>query len=320
MTDHSARILAKLRDDPNQLDELVTLALDHLLERPLAELVDGEWLAEAITEGIRSSARAPTFERWVADRVEYGMTRADRLDGALGDRIPMTLLGPLERALGRPYQPDRELVRALIDHPSTRSILREILQANLLEFGKRMRAMVPDAGKLPGAGFASKLAGVAKGVASAVGGELERQLEPKVKSFVDDILGVTVDMMIDRVSSKEFAPEFSSLRIDVLHAMLGQPIDRLVAERHKYPATDFAADVTAILRALASWRGLGDQIAAGVDALMNAHGHESARQVLEGSGLEQAWRPQIQAALVGELHEFVAGPEFVGWFTKLIDE
>jgi hypothetical protein len=317
MTD-SARILAKLRDQPEQLDELVTLTLDHLLERPLGELVDPSWLARAVTDGIRSSARSDEFERWVADRVERTLTRVDRLDGALGDKIPMTLLGPIEHALGRPYQPDRDLVRALLDHESTRSILREILQANILEFGKRMRSMVPDTGKLPGGGLASRLAGVAKGVASAVGTELERQLEPKVKGFVDDILGVTVDMMIDRVSSEEFAPEFATWRIDVLRALLGHPVDRLVAERHKYPPQDFAADVAAILRALAAWRGLGEQIEEVLTELIDEHGRESARQFLDGSGLEQAWRPPLHQALVEQARELVAGPAFAGWLTKLL--
>jgi hypothetical protein len=323
MTDRdsdSARILAKLREQPEQLDALVTLTLDHLLERPLAELVDPKWLAKAVTDGVRSSARSAEFERWVADRVERTLTRVDRLDGALGDRVPMTLLGPLEKALGRPYRPERELVRALLDHSSTRSILREILQATILEFGKRMRSMVPDAGKIPGSGLASKLAGVAKGVASAVSSELERQLEPKVQSFVDDILGVAVDMLVDRVSSEEFAPEFAAWRIDVLRALLSQPIDRLVAERHKYPPQDFAADVAAILRALAAWRGLGDQIEEVLAELLDAHGQETARQFLDGSGLERAWRPQLHDALVRHARELVAQPEFENWLTALVDE
>lgn len=322
MTD-GAVILARLRERPEQLDALVSLTLDHLLERPLAELVDPAWLAKAATDGIRNSARSAEFERWVADRVEHALTRVDQLDGALGDKVPMTLLGPLEKALGRPYQPERELVRALLDHPSTRSILREILQANILEFGKRMRAMVPDPGKLPGAslggGLASKLAGMAKGMASAVGSELERQLEPKVNSFVDDILGVAVDMMVDRVSSEEFAPEFARWRIDVLHALLSQPVDRLVAERHKYPAKDFAADVAAILRALAAWRGLGEQIEEVLHELLDEHGQATARQFLDGSGLEQAWRPQLHQALVAQARELVAGPEFAAWLIALVD-
>ena len=47
MTD-SARILERLREQPERLDALVTLTLDHLLERPLGELVDAAWLGKAM--------------------------------------------------------------------------------------------------------------------------------------------------------------------------------------------------------------------------------------------------------------------------------
>ncbi len=317
----SARILARLRDEPEQLEQLVTLGLDHLLEQPLAELVDPQWLARALGEGIRTSARNGGFERWVADRVEQALTRADRLHGTLADKLPITVLAPLEKALARPYYPDAELVRALLDHPSTRAILREVLQANVLEFAKRMRSMMPDTSKLTGGGgLASKLAGVAKGVASAVGSELEKQLEPRVERFVDDILGVAVDMMIARVSSEEFAPDFARWRVDVLTALLQHPLDRLVAERHKYPTADFAADVAAILQALAAWRGLGDQIEAVLEAIIREHGDQTARAFLDGSGLEQAWRPPLEQALVVQARELVASEGFAAWLTQLVDE
>jgi hypothetical protein len=326
------RMLARLREEPERIESLVELALDHLLARPMAELIDPSFLATAISDGIRASARSPQFERWVATRVEQAFSRADGLTGTLGDKLPVTLLGPLEQALGRPYHPDREIVRVLLDHPSTRAILREILQANVLEFGKRMRTMMSDATSLGGrgGGLASRLADVAKGVASAVGGELERQLEPKVKAFVDDILGVTVEMLVDRISSEAFAPEFAGWRIDVLHAFMTQPIDRLVAERHKYPPRDFAADVAAILRALAAWRGLAEQLEAGLDDLLREHGQNrpgaelggqiSAREFLDGSGLEAAWRPQLQQALCDMAREVVETDAFATWLEQLAAE
>ena len=322
MTD-SATILARLRDEPEQISALVDLGLEHILARPVGELIDHIWLARAVADGIRSSARSSEFEAWIATRVEQALARTDALDGTLGDKLPITILAPLERALGRHYQPDRELVRALLDHPSTREILRELLQANILEFGKRMRSMMPEAGKLPGAGaaggFASRLAGVAKGVASAVGGELERQLEPKVKSFVDDVLGVAVDNLVARVSSEAFAPEFARWRVDVLHAALSQPLDRLVAERHKYPAQDFAADAAAMLQALAAWRGLRDQIEAVLAEILSEHGESSAREFLDGSGLEDAWRPALQRVLAEQVREIVDTEAFAGWLAQLVD-
>lgn len=323
MGGNADRMLARLRGEPDQVEALVELALDHLLARPMAELVDPRWLAKAVSDGVRASARSPEFERWVATRVEQALGRVDGLSGTLGDKLPVTLLGPLEQALGRHYQPDHELVRALLDHPSTRAILGEILQANVLEFGKRMRTMMADATSMSGrggGGLASRLAGVAKGVASAVGSELERQLEPKVKSFVDDILGVAVEMLVDRVSSEAFAPDFASWRIDVLHAFMNQPVDRLVAERHKYPPEDFAADAAAILRALAAWRSLADQLEAALDELLREHGQVSAREFLDGSGLEDAWRPQLHQAMCEMAREVVETEAFATWLERLADD
>lgn len=320
MSSHEA-ILARLRHEPEHVERLVALALDQLLERPLAELVDPEFLSHAIGEGLRASARSDEFERWVAQRVEDALGRADQLSGTIGDRLPITVLAPIQTALGRPYQPDRALVEALLDHPSTRAILREVLQANLLEFAKRMRSIIPEVGRSQagGGGLASKLAGMAKGVASAVGGELEKQLEPKVEGFVDDILGVAIRMMIDRVGSQEFAPEFAKWRVDVLMALIDHPLDRLIAERHKYPSADFAADVAAILRALASWRGLSDRLEAALRELIGEQGHVTARAFLAGSGLEQAWRPQVEQALVDQAEQIVAGEPFAAWLRELVE-
>ena len=316
------RILARLRGPDDHVERLVALGVEHMLERPIAELVDPAALARALSEGLRASARSDEFERWVAQRVEQARGRADQLQGTLGDKLPITLLDPLQKALARPYRPDRDLVEALLDHPSTRAIVREVLQANLLEFAKRMRSMVPEVARPTpgGGGFASKLAGMAKGVAAAVGSELEKQLEPKVEGFVDDILGVAVRMMIDRVSSDEFAPEFAKWRVDVLLALLDHPLDRLIAERHKYPSADFAADVAAILRALASWRGLGEGIESVVGELLAEHGQQSAREFLDGSGLELAWRPTLEAAVVVQAREWVGSEAFSNWLRVLVED
>jgi hypothetical protein len=321
MSIHEA-LLARLRHEPEHVERLVALGLDQLLARPLAELVDPEFLAHALGEGLRASARSDEFEPWVAGRVEAALGRADRMSGTLGDRLPVTVLAPLQKALGRPYQPDRALVEALLDHPSTRAIMREVLVANVLEFAKRMRSIIPEVGRSSGGGggLASKLAGMAKGVASAVGSELEKQLEPKVEGFVDDILGVAIRMMVDRVGSEEFAPEFAKWRVDVMMALIDHPLDRLIAERHKYPSADFAADVAAILRALASWRGLAERIEDVLRELIAEQGHVSARDFLAGSGLEQAWRPQLEQALVDQAALIVASDAFADWLGELVAE
>lgn len=321
MTATHERILARLRGPDDHLERLVALALDHLLDRPVAAIIDPAWLARALSQGMRASAASEQFEVWVAQRIEQAIARADRLQGTLGDELPITVLDPLQKALARPYRPDRELVEALFDHPSTRAILREILQANLLEFAKRMRSIVPDVGRAPtgSGGFASKLAGMAKGVAAAVGSELEKQLEPRVEGFVDDILGVAVRMLIDRVGSEEFAPEFAKWRVDVLLAVLALPIERLVVGQGR-PRAELAADVAAILRALASWRGLGERIEVALGELIAEHGQETAREFLDGSGLEQAWRPMLEQAVTEQARQWVETEGFSNWLRVLVED
>lgn len=315
------QILARLRGPDDHLERLVELTLDHLLDRPLAAIVDPAWLARALSEGMRASARSDQFEVWVAQRIEQAIARADRLKGTLGDELPITVLDPVQKALARPYRPDRELVEALFDHPSTRVILREILQANLLEFAKRMRSIVPDVARSPAGpgGFASKLAGMAKGVAAAVGSELEKQLEPRVEGFVDDILGVAVRMLIDRVGSEEFAPEFATWRVDVLLAVLSLPIERLVVEPGR-PRELLATDIAAIVRALAGWRGLGERIEVALTELIAEHGQQTAREFLDGSGLEQAWRPALEQTVIEQARRWVETEAFSDWLRILVED
>ena len=47
-------VLARLREDESHVEGLVTVAVDHALTRPLAELIDPNWLAAALADGVRS--------------------------------------------------------------------------------------------------------------------------------------------------------------------------------------------------------------------------------------------------------------------------
>lgn len=314
------RIVERLRTEPAHLSALVELVITEALERPLAELVEPSWLASALADGVRQAAASDDLEVWVRGRVENALTRADRIDGTLADHMPVTLLSPLETMLGRDLTPDRDLVRALLDHPSLRDLIAAILQANILEFGRKLRTFVPDGGSLPGAKLRSRLAGVAKGVASAVGSEMERQLEDRVRTFVDDALGRAVDMAIERFSSPEFASEMARWRVDVLHALMRHPLDELVAERYKYPPETFAADATALLRALAGWKQLNEVLERGLERAIEEFGDQSAAAFLEGSGLEKAWRPQLAELMHTRLSAVVETEAFADWVAGLVDE
>lgn len=315
------RALARLRDDPTAAERLVTLGLDALLERPLAQLVDRDALAGAVAEGIRSAARSDELETWVAQRVEQALAHADTLTGPVGEHIPVTVLGPLRTALEREITPDERLVRLIVDHPSFRQLIADMLRENLLAFGKRLRAMMdPGLGgkKGGGMGFASALAGMAKGVASAVSQEVERQLEDRVSGYIDDVLSDVVDNTVRRIADPDNAGAMAKWRVDVLHGVMSEPLEHLVAERHKYPPAVFASDVSRILRALAGWKQLSTSVEAAVGHLFDHYGEQSARAFLDGSGLEEAWRPDLERLLVRQVQVVTATDDFADWLDDLL--
>lgn len=317
----AARALSRLRDDPTAAARLVTLGLDTLLDRPLAELVDRDGLAAAVAEGIRSAARSDELEAWMADRVEAALAHADALKGPVGEHVPVTVLGPLQTALEREITPDERLVRLFVDHPSFRQLIADMLRENLLAFGRRLRAMM-DPGlsgkKGAGMGFASALAGMAKGVASAVSEQVERQLEDRVSGYIDDVLSDVVDNTVRRIADPDNAEAMAKWRIDVLHGVMNEPLEHLVAERHKYPPQVFAADVSRILRALAGWKQLSASVEAAVSHLFDHYGQQSARAFLEGSGLEQAWRPELERLLARQVQVVAGTDRFADWLDDLL--
>ncbi len=312
-------ILHRLRDEPSHVEKLVGLLLEELLERPMSELVEPTWLAHAVAEGLHEAARSDDLERWVGQRVEEALSHTDRLEGPVGEYVPVTILGPLEEAVGREYTPDPELVRVLIDHPSLHDLMGAVLQAELLAFGSKLRDVAGDAGKLAGSVFSGRLGSMAKGVASAVGSAAQKGLEDQVKSFVKGAIGRVVDTSIARLCDAEHAEDMAQWRIDMVRAVMEQPLERIVAERHKYPPELFAKDLTAMLRALAGWRQLTDRLEEVLAQAFEEFGDRTARDWLEGSGLEPIVRPHVETLMQRQLQAFVETDAFASWLGELVD-
>ena len=75
-----------------------------------------------------------------------------------------------------------------------------------------------------------------------------------------------------------------------------------------------------IVRALAGWRGLGDRVEVALRELIAEHGQQTAREFLDGSGLEQAWRPMLEQTVVTQARQWVETEAFSDWLRDLVEE
>ncbi len=317
----AAHILARLRTDSALVNAGVDLILDQALADPLRELLGSpEELSAGLAKAIRASAENPGLAPWIEAELDALRTHIKADDRALAEYLPPTLPGALGHALGRPFTPGQELVRAAINHAAMRSMMRSVLQSTLLEFGKKMWSALPDTRRIPGAGFRSRLMDMAKGVASVVGSEVERQLDDRVNSFVDGALANAIDMVIDRISDPAHSREMSAWRADSVKALLAQPQTRYIAEIDKIAAADVAADAATLLETIATWEGLQDSLRMGLDHLQKVLAERSLGDLLEGSGLALAWRPLVHQRLAERARMLITSDAFAAWIARVVDD
>jgi len=316
-----ATIIIRLRTDPALVDAGVDLLLDHALAQPLRDaLGPAEVLTTGVAAALRETAASPGLAPWIERELDElrGHLRTDErpVEAALPPAFPAALA----KMLGRPFTPGHELVRAAINHAAMRSMMRSVLQSTLLEFGKKMWSALPDTRKIPGAGFRSRLMDMAKGVASVVGTEVERQLDDRVNTFVDGALADAIDMVIERISDPKHSAEMAAWRSDSVTELLHQPQVRFVTELDKIAHTDVAADAVALLQAIAEWEELEASLRAGIERLEEALGERSLAELLAGSGIIEAWRPLVRERLADRARSLITSEAFSGWIARVVED
>lgn len=312
-------LLQHLRSDPAAVPDLVDLVLDDLLARPVAELVEPEWLAGRVVEGLRASVDDTRTEDWVRSQLQGALQRADAQQGPLRPRVPGELVGPVKDLLRRPYAPDPVIVRALLDHRAMRSLLRAVLSETLTEFAQTVKSAVPQKRPPPSRGRLGNLLGAAQGVAAVVGAELERQVEGKVAAFLDGAISRSLDLSVERMCAPDFSDEFGAWRADAVEELLDLPVERYRRELEKLDPDALVTEVAAMLRAVAHWDGLGSALQAGLQEAVSETQGRSARDFLAGSGLEEGWRPHVQALMTERARELVKTEAFAAWLSAACD-
>lgn len=307
-------ILTRLRDPEGPLKDLVTLAVDRGLERPLAEVLPPAETAARLAEALKAIAADDALEQHLGERIRATLGK-DPPEGRLRDQLPKDAVAPLRRLASRPYTPDPELVRAVIDHPAMRKVMREVLQDTLLQFAKKLSAVSKG---LPGGKRLSGLMDVAKGVASVVGGEVERQLEGKVSGFLEEGIGRVVELSVRQLTAEDRAREMAKWRADLVDVALDQPMRRYHAELKKSDPAGAMEDARALVTAWAEWDALEARATDALKAVLARAGGESLGEALGGTGVVDGLRPGIEAGLLDWALDVVGTEAFEAWFGALL--
>jgi len=229
---HIEYLAERLTDDRARGDFVRSFAgaYEHLLSRPLRELVDPTALASLLTdvvtaETIRGLA-APVL-REIHRRAALSL-RSD--PSIAGDYVPADAREAIDALLARPDLVPPDLVRRVFEDDATDEVLRDVLYDALVEFNDSVNPFFADWG-LPallkrfvpiGAGAILKSIG-------AVRTEFDKRLEPEIRKFLLAFMRKSKGRIADLVVSKGTDPKFVSLRKSVVAYFYERTLAEIVA-------------------------------------------------------------------------------------------
>ncbi len=311
MSDH---VLKRLEGE--SLDTLVSLAIDHLLAQPIAQLVDAPLLAQQTVLSLHNAAHSETTEEWIREQI---VNQRNRLpDGTLRDHVPAEVIQPIKSAISRPVTLNRAIVGRLVEHGAIEDLLRELLVNALQGFAKRIRPTVPGAAKTTSR--LRTLKKVGEGMLGGLGAEIERQAEQKAKEFVDSILASVVAQAADNLCDPSKAETYGRFRGHILDQMLDTPMADLASEIDKLDPEALVSTAAAAIRALSERENLVAEVTQLIESGLSTLEKKSAGELLEEAGIADSWRRDAEAQVSSIARGFIATPSFQSWLEELLSE
>ncbi len=330
MSDPRDRILARLR--AGMIEELAGLVVDHVLDRPVTELIEPEWLAGQIVFALRAGTEGDRTEAWFRDQVQAARARVP--SGKVGAHIPGEIVDPLREVLARPVVLDRELVGRLLDHAAVRGLVKDLLQGSLQGFAAKLRSLsaavpTPTAasrgmGRLRALSQGVKAVG--DGVLGGISKEIEERSHHRISEFIDHSLAAAMEGVADHICDPSHAASYGAYRAHVLDTVLDTDAATLNDELDKLDPDSLVATGAATARAIARRDGLEEELTRGIRAALDESGGRALRDFLAESGLEEAagsgadaeWRQALHDQIARQATVFVDSPAFVGWLDRLL--
>ena len=188
-------------------------------------------VAPSLKNALTHALASERYDPLVKELLERAAKWFEADPRTLRERLPPEFVKELRHAVTRQVVIDRERFLAMLDRPPLRALVRNILLEQLVEFGKRIGS--PISGVARGLGSIARRASERTGIGSlvsAVGGELERQLQARAQSFVDSALNSVFANLADAFCDPRRSAQASHLRGALLDGFLDQRGPELAAE------------------------------------------------------------------------------------------
>lgn len=210
-------------------ERLAEAIVSGIFAQPLAALMVPELSAPFLRELVLHHLKSPLAEETTRALLSaLQKFFAERGDKTVRDLLPPEAQTLLRAIIDHPYTPERAILVSVMSREPFRRLNRELMTGTMLDYSRRLRGNVENGGMGKGLGmlgrFASEavkkstsaLGTLAPGMTSAVGDELERQMQRRASEFADS----AVDDMVQRVATTLTDPARAAEQLELKRALL----------------------------------------------------------------------------------------------------
>lgn len=257
----------------------------------LRDYVDTENLAGVVVEVYRRLVRRDQTRRLIAEGINASLNSAETLEGSLRDVLPDEITDHLKQLVGREYRANRDLIQNFVEHPTMRTVIRNVLQETLREFVERTSDWIEESGSLPGMKGARNLFlnafGMARSFTKRFSEAYEQRIEERIGSFVDEMIDEAIDNIVLQLTSEEMVPKLSDWRRDLVDVLLDQPIRRYLEELRKFDPDESLDDLGEIFLVIGEWDQSPDLVEALLTSALQQLEDQTIGEVLEIVGMRK---------------------------------
>ena len=293
-------------------DAAITALLDAAFAfgctRRVSEFVDVDRLLAAIDSAAEPSRVARLVSRFVAP----GRVRVlDRLRAStlpLGVWLPDPVRDAMAAMLGHPAPIPRALVDKVVADEHVRDSARAMLQEALSSFIHKAFSVTPGGRGLRGViGLGARAAG---GLFGGIGEEIQRQLEERVRDFVDGGVAMLQKRVAQQLTSADTARLLGKRRRAMFLELLGQPESLLPKLVKKTPWDALDAMVPALVAHNLARAELRAAVREELAAVVSELSTQTIGELVDELGLRAALAESVRAHGVPLVREFMKSAEF----------
>jgi hypothetical protein len=327
---NSALLLLRLRDrsPDGPAASLASLAIDDLLDRALADLIDPALLAAVLHERAPAFLGSPGGARAVESALASLLQWLDQHPGALGGHLSEEAQRALRSSARRPFAPDRDLLTHLLNRPAVRALIRDSVVDVLVSFGRRLAAPVGDSKVAKGFGdlgrFAARGAGalgmLAGNVMGAISEEIGRQAERMAEQSSDAAVTRLIQKLVEGLCDPARAGDQAALRealVDGAFELTGAQLAAQLRRNSLGPAAGDLREAVAAFLKSERGRALMDE---GVKDLLARRGSQKLRELLAELELLEPFRATALEAVRAWFAPLIGSEAFAAWVLAVAAE